>query len=93
MSADNPQKVKAEGYIVLVPDIYRSTNPRYDSVRSIRIDRVRAGKPSLESGEIAFKLRLHFSESAILSSILVIDLDVSSFVTAPVEPELAEVGA
>jgi hypothetical protein len=81
----------AEGYIVLVPNIDDwGYGPR---LRGVRIDRVRSGKPSLERGEIAFKLRLTFDEKALLEAIPVIDLDVSAFVSGPTEPATVEATA
>lgn len=74
-------KVSAEAYLVLVPDI------RGKYVYGIRVDRVRSNKPSLNSGEIAVKIKLNFNKQALIDSIPVLDLDVSSFITAPARPE------
>lgn len=86
------EKVSAVTYLVLVPDIYQSWGTQY--VRSIRVDRCRAAKPSLKSGEIAVKVKLNFNKQSLIDSIPTIDLDVSTFITAPErpEPEFAEVG-
>lgn len=84
MSAKNPRRVTAETYAVLVPVIYGTGDWRY--VSSLRIDRTRSNKPSLNSGEIVVKLRLHFDEASLLSSIPVVDVEVTGFSAALPEP-------
>lgn len=88
MSARNPRRVTAETYAVLVPTIYGSGDGRY--VSSLRVDRTRSKKPSLDSGEIVVKLRLHFDEASLLSSIPVVEVDVTGFSAALPEPVAAE---
>lgn len=78
-------RVWAETYVVLVPDTYTYGKTTY--VRGIRIDRVRAAKPSLKSGEIAIKLRLSFAKSQLVESIPVAAIEVNNFLTAQPTPE------
>ena len=86
------QKTKtASAYLVLVPEIYGSGTYRY--VRSLRVDRVRSGKPSLASGEIAVKVNLRFAESALLDSIPEITVDVANFAVGQDTPEAEVVAA
>lgn len=93
MSRD-PEKVSAETYLVLVPDIYKYASTTY--VRGIRVDRVRASKPSLRSGEIAVKVRLNFEKSSLIDNIPTVSLDVNTFITSPLAdaiPDSVEVSA
>lgn len=80
MSRD-PEKVSAETYLVLVPDIANWTGTSY--VRGIRVDRIRSAKPALKSGEIAVKVRLNFEKASLIDNIPTVSLDVNTFITAP----------
>lgn len=90
MSARDPKRVTASTYVVLVPDIRGSGEYRY--VSDLRIDRTRTGKPALKSGEIVIRLRLHFDETALLSSIPTVDATVTGFTVAQPEPQQVEAG-
>lgn len=81
----------ASAYLVLVPDIRGTGKYRY--VSSVRVDRVRSGKPSLASGEIAVKVSLRFKDSALMDNIPEIAMDVTGFAVGHGIPETAEVAA
>jgi hypothetical protein len=72
-------KKSASCYLVIKPDIHDYGTPR---VRSLRVTRMTAKKPSLASGEIAVKVTLNFDEERLIASIPEVSADVDVWNTA-----------
>jgi len=70
-------RVAAETYLVLVPDIW--TYAGSTRVRGIRVDRIRSGKPALNRGEIAVHLKLNFEKADLIDAIPVVEIEVKTF--------------
>lgn len=83
-------KVTAETYLVLVPDIKTYGTTTY--VYGIRVDRSRNTKPRLNRGEIAVRIKLNFDKRQLIDAIPIVEADVTAFATPSPELSLQPLG-
>ncbi len=70
-------RVTADTYLVLRPDIRTYGSTTY--VYGIKVDRARASKPALKSGEILIRVKLNFDKQQLIDSVPVVEINVTDF--------------
>lgn len=83
MSIDPKDRVTAECYLVMEPDIRGTGSSPY--VAGIRVVKMTIGKPAIGRGQVVIKVSLNFDKRQLVDAIPEVTADIESFNTMVTE--------